>query len=185
MEIGYQNGFHFQAGPRKLLASQEDRLPQPAPGPSAPCRDLKSGEIVSCNNPHTLVMVLAGMSCMMFLVTVALVLLCWSVVKQRRQRREQAANPTGSTLSQSATGQTATGHTVPVDSPEYDDAVLVQLPGDEKPQFFALPKPFLVDGEKDVDKLKIVDSEVDGKTRCEKEAESEPPEAPPDDRPRL
>lgn len=102
-------------------------------------------------------------------------MLCWSVVKQRRRCREEAANPAAPT----PPTQTATAHSVPADSPEFDDAVFVQLPGDEKPQFFALPKPFLPDGEKDVAKSNAVDSAVDAKAGGEKEAESEPP----DDRP--
>jgi hypothetical protein len=150
------------------LAQEEERA---APAPRSACRDEKTGELVDCNSPHTLVMVLVGMSCMLALISVALGLFCWSVVTQRRQRREQAANPT--TLAQAGT--------IPVDSPEYNDAVLVQLPGDEKPQFFALPKPFSVDGEKDVDKSPVV--AVEDKAIREKEADSDPPDAPPDDRP--
>lgn len=153
------------------MAQEEERA---APAPSSACRDGKTGELVDCNSPHTLVMVLVGLSCMLALISVALGLFCWSVVTQRRQRREQAANPAaGSTLAQAGNA--------PVDSPEYNDAVLVQLPGDEKPQFFALPKPFSVDGEKDVDKSPVV--ALDDKPTREKEGDSDPPDAPPDDRP--
>ena len=136
-----------------------------APAPSVPC--------LSCNSPHTIVMVLAGMSCMMILVSIALALLCWSVVKQRRRESAaQAGNPP-STLPQTASGQP-----LPVDSPEFDDAVLVQLPGDEKPQLFALPKPFHVDGEcKEVENSKIFD--IDDKPSPEKNVSPKPPDAPP------
>jgi hypothetical protein len=105
------------------------------------CRDLKTGAVVACQNPHTLIIIVAGMSCMMFLVTVAMLLLCWSVVRQRRleQSRALSESSSGSTVvEESAVPEPATP---PVDSPEFDDAVFVQLPGDEKPQFFALPKP--------------------------------------------
>lgn len=87
-----------------------------APGPSVLCRDVKTGEVVSCTSPDMLVMVLAGMSCMLFLVSVVLFLLCWTVVKQRRQRREQEA-AAGSTPT-AASAHPAQAATAPVDSSE-------------------------------------------------------------------
>jgi len=109
------------------------------------CRDIKTGAAVSCQNPHTLVIIVAGMSCMMFLVTIALLLLCWSVVRQRRIERLRRESGGADQTSSSSGAPAAAPAVAPVDSPEFDNAVLVQLPGDEKPQFFALPKPFLAD----------------------------------------
>lgn len=122
---------------------------------------------MNCQNPHTLVIIVAGMSCMMFLVTIALFLLCWSVVRQRRverRRRETGvdANPTSEPIPSGR--PTANPAQAPVDSPEFDDAVFVQLPGDEKPQFFALPKPFLEEEDPKGAKAVADVGDSDGKT---------------------
>lgn len=106
---------------------------------------------------------------MMFLVTIAMLLLCWSVVRQRRIERQRRES--GDQTSGSASANPAVAPTGPVDSPEFDDAVFVQLPGDEKPQFFALPKPFVADATHQGDKTtpEVAD---DGK-RGEKEQSAE------------
>jgi hypothetical protein len=133
----------FRDAARKLLGTPDSS----AVNNTYVCSDVKSGGAVSCQNPHTLVIIVAGMGCMMFLVTLALLLLCWSVVRQRRIERERREANGGESPDQTSSSITsaATAALPPVDSPEFDDAVLVQLPGDEKPQFFALPKPFLAD----------------------------------------
>lgn len=147
--------WRFRHAARKLLATS---APSPVDNNTYACRDVKTGGAVSCQNPHTLVIIVAGMACMMFLVAIALLLLCWSVVRQRRIERERREANGGESPDQTSSSTTlasaAAAAPPPVDSPEFDDAVLVQLPGDEKPQFFALPKPFLADAlpEQDVKK---------------------------------
>jgi hypothetical protein len=140
----------LQAAARRLLAGKAEPTPAavaPSPGVSSmyKCIDVKTKAAVACQNPHTLVIIVAGMSCMMFLVSIALLLLCWSVVRQRRnerRRRESDSERSGSSAPAAAPAVVANAQAPPVDSPEFDDAVFVQLPGDEKPHFFALPKPF-------------------------------------------
>jgi hypothetical protein len=104
---------------------------------------VKTGQVVHCQNPRTLLIIVVGMSCMMVLVTFAMLLLCWFVVRQRRlDRRAQASIPDPQQRTGLAPPATAPATAPTASSPEYDDAVFVQLPGDEKPHFFALPKPF-------------------------------------------
>lgn len=136
-----------RAAARRLLAGKAEPTPAAvAPSPSVyKCYDVKTKATVPCQNPHTLVIIVAGMSCMMFLVSVALLLLCWSVVRQRRneRRRRESDSERSTALAAAAPALAANAQAMPpVDSPEFDDAVFVQLPGDEKPQFFALPRPF-------------------------------------------
>lgn len=150
MEFRGMESRRLQAASRRLLAGKAEPTPAAvAPSPGVyKCYDVKTKATVPCQNPHTLVIIVAGMSCMMFLVSVALLLLCWSVVRQRRnerRRRESDSERSGSSTALAAAAPAVVANaqaTPPVDSPEFDDAVFVQLPGDEKPQFFALPKPF-------------------------------------------
>ncbi|XP_024397627.1 uncharacterized protein [Physcomitrium patens] len=148
--IRLDHGSGFQ-GARKLFVQAP--APSPVGSVETVCRDVRTNTVVSCHNPHTLIIIMAGMSCMMFLIAVALVLLCWSIVKQRQydRRHREPGRELQSNPSRPHTAIEA-GHATLVDSSEYDDAVLVHLPGDEKPQFFALRKPFPVESGKGDDK---------------------------------
>ncbi|KAG0560161.1 hypothetical protein KC19_10G158400 [Ceratodon purpureus] len=150
-EFGYGSR-SFHAAARKLLAA-DSQAPTPVPA-AVVCRDLKTGEPVHCQNPQTLLIIVGGMSCMMVMVAIATILLCLSVLRQRRLERRRQEFIQEHQLTALAPPSTNTSHTptIPANSPEYDDAVFVQLPGDEKPQFFALPKPFLTDTTKDTPK---------------------------------
>lgn len=125
----------------------------PSPGPASSirsgqqqCMDVKTGQVVTCTTPPTALIIVAGMACMTFLVTIALLLLFFSFVKQRRrerQRREEAQDQQRSSQIGGLNNTFCSNRPVPPESSEYDSAVLVQLPGEVKPNLFAVPMPLL------------------------------------------
>lgn len=150
-------------GARKLLEqylNAGDGLPStpnvnlgPSPGPAPSirsgqqqCMDVKTGQVVTCTTPPTALIIVAGMACMTFLITIALLLLFFSFVKQRRRERQRRVEAQDQQRSSQMGGLNSTfcsNRSVPPESSEYDSAVLVQLPGEVKPNLFAVPMPFL------------------------------------------
>lgn len=150
-------------GARKLLEQYlnvGDGLPStsnfdlglsPGPAPSTrsdqqQCMDMKTGQVVTCTTPPRALIIVAGMACMTFLVTIALFLLFFSFVKQRRrerQRRVEAQDQQRSSQLGGFNNTLCSNRSVPPESSEFDSAVLVQLPGEVKPNFFAVPMPLL------------------------------------------
>lgn len=125
----------------------------PSPGPASTtssgqqqCMDVKTGQVVTCTNPPAALIIVAGMACMTFLVTIALLLLFFSIVKQRRRERQQRGggqDPQRSRQLGGVNGPLCNNRSGPPEPSEYDSAVLVQLPGEVKPNFFAVPIPLL------------------------------------------
>lgn len=135
------------AGARKLLA--ETPAPSPIESGEAVCRDSSTGAVVSCQNSRAFIIIGTGMTCIMFLVTVALILLFWSIVKQRRFERRPGIVPTFQVPIPQSVSETS--QSVTMNPSECDDCVFVLYPGDVRPLFFAIRRPILPDGGMDDD----------------------------------